>query len=247
MFSQLYALHHHFSYYLVCSLCIRRCISLSSHCPVCRISVSSSDLVANRKLSLLIDIFGSHPVQVHAPSIVEPEPCIDLTSSSTSSSLPSCPICQCRVSSRLLESHANRCLDRSASKNAVLDSPVKGTRFTKPLPKVAYHVVKDKQLKKLLSDNNLSIGGTRKERIKRHKEFVMRFNANLDSSSPRPASEIQREMRTWDTIHCQRFDNIQLSKDNNISREDPFKKLIKDYQRRHGKTPLKKRRLKSNE
>ncbi|KAF6758568.1 hypothetical protein DFP72DRAFT_176318 [Ephemerocybe angulata] len=75
-----------------------------------------------------------------------------------------------------------------------------------PLPKVLYATLKDRKLKDLLAEHNLSVLGERSTLEQRHQKWVMLYNANIDRSKkqlgrgadpesrPRTAAEVQRRM-----------------------------------------------------
>jgi hypothetical protein len=49
----------------------------------------------------------------------------------------------------------------------------RGKELEDPLPKVSYDTMKDKQIKNLLSEHNLSIVGDRDKLIARHRRYVL--------------------------------------------------------------------------
>ncbi|KIY66055.1 hypothetical protein CYLTODRAFT_491794 [Cylindrobasidium torrendii FP15055 ss-10] len=49
-----------------------------------------------------------------------------------------------------------------------------------PLPKVSYDTLKDRQIKELLSEQGLPTTGDRQLLIKRHQQWVIMYNSNLD-------------------------------------------------------------------
>ncbi|KAJ3230271.1 E3 ubiquitin-protein ligase rad18 [Chytriomyces hyalinus] len=71
----------------------------------------------------------------------------------------------------------------------------------KPKPAVAYDTLKEAQLRKLLKDEGLRSTGDKSTLKKRHKEFLLLHNANLDSARPKPQSAIHAAMETWELTH----------------------------------------------
>ncbi|KAJ3248003.1 E3 ubiquitin-protein ligase rad18 [Chytriomyces hyalinus] len=71
----------------------------------------------------------------------------------------------------------------------------------KPKPAVAYDTLKETQLRKLLKDEGLRSTGDKSTLKKRHKEFLLLHNANLDSARPKPQSAIHAAMETWELTH----------------------------------------------
>lgn len=55
----------------------------------------------------------------------------------------------------------------------------------KPMPKVVYNLLSDRDLKKKLKEHGLSSHGSRQQLIKRHQEFVHVYNAQCDSLNPK--------------------------------------------------------------
>lgn len=61
---------------------------------------------------------------------------------------------------------------------------------------VVYNLLSDSKLKTLLESTGLQVTGTRKEWIKKHKELVLRLNANSDSSSPSTRDTIVKQVNS---------------------------------------------------
>ena len=107
-----------------------------------------------------------------------------------------CPICGVGVQEGLINSHVDVCLTRGGAFGSAIAEAVGGESSPKDefgnensdeqyamakLPKLVYHIMKDKPLRKLLSDAGLSAVGRRDQLIDRHKEFTLRVNASIDS------------------------------------------------------------------
>ena len=76
---------------------------------------------------------------------------------------------------------------------AAPDAPPQQQTMAK-LPKLVYHIMKDKKLKELLVNAGLNPGGSRAAMEKRHKEFTLRVNATIDSGHQPNVSAIAREV-----------------------------------------------------
>ena len=66
------------------------------------------------------------------------------------------------------------------------------------LPLPHYSSIKDVQLRKKLSEQGLSTGGSRPQMEKRWSEFVIANNANCDAKNPKTKSELRRQMEVWE-------------------------------------------------
>lgn len=75
----------------------------------------------------------------------------------------------------------------------------------KPMSKVVYNLLSDRDLKKKLKEHGLSTRGTRQQLIKRHQEFVHMYNAQCDSLNPKSGKlEILGKLLPLQII-CMRF------------------------------------------
>ncbi|KAF9466269.1 hypothetical protein BDZ94DRAFT_1251555 [Collybia nuda] len=70
-----------------------------------------------------------------------------------------------------------------------------------PLPKASYGMLKDKKLKEMLAEHGLPTTGERTLLIKRHQQWVMAYNANLDKSVSmrRPISALRKDLKKWES------------------------------------------------
>ncbi|KAI0150692.1 DNA repair protein rad18 [Xylariaceae sp. FL1272] len=66
------------------------------------------------------------------------------------------------------------------------------------LPARNYSMLKDVQLRKELADLGLSTAGGRYFQERRHKEWVMMWNANCDSQRPRRRAELMNDLDLWE-------------------------------------------------
>ena len=119
-----------------------------------------------------------------------------------------CPICGIGILEGLINSHIDTCLIRASEGRVGEVSAEKAPRgrdgadqntapracTTAKLPKLVYHIMKDKALKKLLTDAGLNATGTRAQMISRHKEFTLRVNASIDSGHEPNVANIARDV-----------------------------------------------------
>ncbi|KAF9057143.1 hypothetical protein BJ165DRAFT_1418665 [Panaeolus papilionaceus] len=75
-----------------------------------------------------------------------------------------------------------------------------------PLPMATYATLKDRQLKDMLLEQGLPVGGDRGVWEERHKRWVMIYNANLDRSTTnrKKKSELLRELKKWEDEHARK-------------------------------------------
>ncbi|KAI1185305.1 DNA repair protein rad18 [Nemania serpens] len=66
------------------------------------------------------------------------------------------------------------------------------------LPALNYSMLREAQLRKELSYLGLSTAGNRSMLERRHREWVMIWNANCDSQRPRQRAELLRELDVWE-------------------------------------------------
>ena len=66
------------------------------------------------------------------------------------------------------------------------------------LAHLAYAILKDKDLRKKMSELGLPTGGTRQMLEKRHQEWVTIWNANCDSAKPKRRSELLNDLDVWE-------------------------------------------------
>ncbi|KAI1426648.1 DNA repair protein rad18 [Xylaria sp. FL1777] len=66
------------------------------------------------------------------------------------------------------------------------------------LPALNYSMLKEAQLRKELSDLSLSTSGNRGMLERRHREWVMIWNANCDSQRPRLRAELLHDLDVWE-------------------------------------------------
>ncbi|XP_066859235.1 E3 ubiquitin-protein ligase RAD18 isoform X3 [Anser cygnoides] len=110
-----------------------------------------------------------------------------------------CPVCGVAIPEEYINKHLDSCLTREEKKDRLRSS----TQKRKPMPKVVYNLLSDRELKKKLKEHGLSAHGTRQQLIKRHQEFVHMYNAQCDSLNPKSVAEIAKELEKTEKIRVQ--------------------------------------------
>lgn len=84
-------------------------------------------------------------------------------------------------------------IDRTSSKTKPEPSAT-------PIPKVAYHTLKEKRLREMLSDHDLPTTGDKDTLIRRHERWVLLYNANLDRNlhDRLTLEELRRDLKKWE-------------------------------------------------
>jgi len=116
----------------------------------------------------------------------------------------------------------------------------------KYLPKLVYHLLSDKQIRRKLKDEGLSSSGDRQALIRRHKNFILLFNANCDSLNPKPVSELVLEIERQEleerlnapernTPINKRSEKTEIERENQLYAQEnqyQFHALVRDIQER---------------
>ncbi|ROW08047.1 hypothetical protein VPNG_06104 [Cytospora leucostoma] len=122
-----------------------------------------------------------------------------------------CPICQWRMKPEQVDRHLDtdcpgeiRPQPKSPSKpqrfglGKAQSVDSKASRSPERLPSLNYSLLKDNALRKRLSDLGISSWGPRPLLERRHREWVMIWNANCDSSRPKTKSELLQDLNIWE-------------------------------------------------
>ncbi|KAH8884866.1 DNA repair protein rad18 [Thozetella sp. PMI_491] len=128
--------------------------------------------------------------------------------------LVSCPICLARMKEHQVDKHLDTSCPGSPQPQGQQESSSSGSasglatnwlpsQSTTPkaperLPTLAYSMMKESVLRKKLSDLGISNGGNKQMLERRHREWVMLWNANCDSSHPKRRSELLQDLETWE-------------------------------------------------
>ncbi|KAM6344969.1 E3 ubiquitin-protein ligase RAD18 isoform 2-T2 [Alca torda] len=110
-----------------------------------------------------------------------------------------CPVCQVAIPEQYINKHLDSCLTRDEKKDSLRSSAHK----RKPMSKVVYNLLSDRDLRKKLKEHGLSTHGTRQQLIKRHQEFVHMYNAQCDSLNPKSVAEVVKDLEKNEKIRGQ--------------------------------------------
>ncbi|KFZ56645.1 E3 ubiquitin-protein ligase RAD18, partial [Antrostomus carolinensis] len=143
-----------------------------------------------------------------------------------------CPVCEVAIPEQFINKHLDSCLTRDEKKDSLRSSAHK----RKPMSKVVYNLLSDRDLKKKLKEHGLSTHGTRQQLIKRHQEFVHVYNAQCDSLNPKSVAEIVKELQKNEKIRIQlefnktSENNLTFTKDQT---EEEIDEIHTDYRNKH--------------
>jgi E3 ubiquitin-protein ligase RAD18 len=124
--------------------------------------------------------------------------------------LVACPICSWRMKSEKVDRHLDTdCPGEprpqpSESKSRNLGFPTTrpaANNTAKPQERLSplnYSIVKEAALRKRLQEIGISSVGPRQLLEKRHREWVMIWNANCDSARPKPKSKLLQDLDIWE-------------------------------------------------
>lgn len=193
-----------------CSLCIRRYMAYKAQCPTCFQAATEPELRNNRLVDEVLRIYKKIKETLQLPyetqeNLHSDAPSSSRTDGSYESKRPSkidtsqsrtpkeaetstfdevsCPVCYTPIPSQIINSHLDSCLKQSEERSE-----------RKFLPKLVYHLLGDKQIRKKLKDHGLGTVGDRQTLIRRHKNYVLLHNANCDSLNPKPPSDLIYEI-----------------------------------------------------
>ncbi|NWW94659.1 RAD18 ligase, partial [Rhynochetos jubatus] len=143
-----------------------------------------------------------------------------------------CPVCEVAIPEQYINKHLDSCLTREEKKDSLRSSAHK----RKPLSKVVYNLLSDRDLKKKLKEHGLSTRGTRQQLIKRHQEFVHMYNAQCDSLNPKSVDDVVKELEKNEKIRVQLEFNkpsensLTFTKDQT---EEEIDEIHTDYRNKH--------------
>ncbi|KAM4021413.1 LOW QUALITY PROTEIN: E3 ubiquitin-protein ligase RAD18 [Anomaloglossus baeobatrachus] len=141
-----------------------------------------------------------------------------------------CPVCGVGILEQYINSHLDGCLTRDEKKESLRSSVQK----RKPMAKVVYNLLSDRDLRKRLKDIGLSTQGTKQQMIRRHQEFLHMYNAQCDSLHPKSAaeivSEIEKNEKICSALGAKRQSVMTFSKDQS---EEQIDQIHQDYRKKH--------------
>ncbi|NXA54739.1 RAD18 ligase, partial [Nothocercus julius] len=143
-----------------------------------------------------------------------------------------CPVCGVAIPEQYINKHLDGCLAREEKKDSLRSSGNK----RKPMSKVVYNLLSDRDLRRKLKEQGLSTQGSRQQLVKRHQEFVHMYNAQCDALSPKPVAEIVKELEKNEKIRVQ----LEFSKpsENSLTftkdqTEKEIDEIHADYRNKH--------------
>ncbi|KAM6126411.1 E3 ubiquitin-protein ligase RAD18 [Phoenicopterus ruber ruber] len=143
-----------------------------------------------------------------------------------------CPVCEVAIPEQYINKHLDSCLIREEKKDSLRSSAYK----RKPMSKVVYNLLSERDLKKKLKEHGLSTHGTRQQLIRRHQEFVHMYNAQCDSLNPKSVAEVVKELEKNEKIRVQLECNktgensLTFTKDQT---EEEIDEIHTDYRNKH--------------
>ncbi|PKU33240.1 hypothetical protein llap_16456 [Limosa lapponica baueri] len=143
-----------------------------------------------------------------------------------------CPVCEVAIPEQYINKHLDSCLSREEKKDSLRSSAHK----RKPMSKVVYNLLSDRDLRKKLKEHGLSTQGTRQQLVKRHQEFVHVYNAQCDSLNPKSVAEVVKELEKNEKIRVQL--EINKTSENSLTfrkdqTEEEIDEIHADYRNKH--------------
>lgn len=131
-------------------------------------------------------------------SLATPPPTSGNVQRKTDSNKVACPVCSLMLPPGFLNTHLDDCLTKqSVDVVLVPDSTTEVEAVLverKPLPPVWYYGMNHKKLKDLCEEHGIPTHGNQQQLQKRHQEFTIRYNAQLDVRKPRSKRQIISEI-----------------------------------------------------
>ncbi|XP_030314353.1 E3 ubiquitin-protein ligase RAD18 [Calypte anna] len=143
-----------------------------------------------------------------------------------------CPVCEVAIPEHYINKHLDSCLTREEKKDSLRNSAHK----RKPMSKVVYNLLSDRDLKKKLKEHGLCTQGTRHQLIRRHQEFVLMYNAQCDSLTPKSVTEVVKELEKNEKIRIQLECNKTSEKSLTFTKdqtEEEIDEIHTDYRNKH--------------
>ncbi|XP_071984179.1 E3 ubiquitin-protein ligase RAD18 isoform X2 [Engystomops pustulosus] len=141
-----------------------------------------------------------------------------------------CPVCGVGILEQYINKHLDSCLTRDEKKESLRSSIQK----RKPMAKVVYNLLSERDLKKRLREAGLSTHGSKQQMIRRHQEFLHMYNAQCDSLNPKSAAEIAKEIEKTEKIRS----NLEVKQESGMTftkdqSEAQIDEIHQDYRRKH--------------
>eukprot|EP00105_Crassostrea_gigas_P042225 XP_019926373.1 PREDICTED: dentin sialophosphoprotein-like [Crassostrea gigas] len=141
----------------------------------------------------------------------------------------SCPVCGLSLREGAMNDHLDLCLGGEEKKSALR----KPTPKRKPMAKLVYNLMSERDIKKKLKEVGLSTAGDKKTLVRRHHDFVMLYNSECDALKPKSVQEIVKEVEKTENIRNRsRTDHSRLLIEKNSS-PATIEKAQKIYMKKH--------------
>ncbi|XP_054269395.1 E3 ubiquitin-protein ligase RAD18-like [Macrosteles quadrilineatus] len=160
--------------------------------------------------------------------------------------LVTCPVCLVGIPERNINTHLDNCL---ANADKPARSPVKNVPKRKPLAKMVWHMMAEKDLRKKLKEYGLNTQGDKKSLIARIQRYIVLYNSECDSANPRSIADLIRQVEReekqqnpqplqFQRVVTKKSDPKVIEEENNKyiqENKDSFKKLIEAMRQREGR------------
>ncbi|XP_071525578.1 uncharacterized protein [Panulirus ornatus] len=103
-----------------------------------------------------------------------------------------CPVCGVEVPERNINLHLDACLQRIKPRDDI--EIIEQSPKRKPLPKLVYSLLSDKQMRQKLKEIGLSVQGDKQSLVNRHRRYTTLYNAECDVAEPCPVSDLVRQV-----------------------------------------------------
>jgi len=226
-----------------------------AECPVC------GDMIPHRKINSHLDVCLTRTEKKSSLRRKKASETKSICSTSTKRKFP--PGTEWKESEAVSSDDSLSCVTQDpCSSKAVCSSSslmTKGSNALiqtfqkrKPLTKLVYSVMPEKELRRRLKEWNLSTKGDKPSLVRRHQDFVMLYNAQCDAAKPMTAAQVAKEVERAEKMREKeasslveastsglRFDKNQSEEDMDKTRQkylsehqNDFDKLIADIRKR---------------
>jgi len=159
-----------------------------------------------------------------------------------------CPACTDFVEADLINQHLDHgCLASNSSPPGMEDRSKQKNEWSKlmggkkdqvkervagdeedRLPKVSYHIMKEKQLRDMLARYSLSTSGDKNLLTIRHQQWTMMWNANQDRPPEQRHSvdHLRKALKKWEDIRSKRKEVVENPQEHEKTYREEFEKLI---------------------
>ncbi|KAE9395817.1 hypothetical protein BT96DRAFT_1042907 [Gymnopus androsaceus JB14] len=214
--------------------------------------VAQHDVASSRpsKKRRLDEDLYEQDVACSSPEGAKHPPAVKQTGSPHPDELVDCPVCSKRVKYKIINEHMDEgCTSepepdfssKAQWENLLGSKSLLGKKKKKgkeralseekddPLPKKSYDTLRDKAIKALLQEHDLSTTGSRQMLIARHQRWVSIYNANLDKAEKLRKSlpSLRRDLEQWETQQKNKTKRPVVDSDTyQIKQKSEFDKLV---------------------